>query len=70
MGPHLYRIDEDTLFVRMNGDATLESTIPYTDLCRQLVAHNGYVLSAIDLTTSGVAGAAGITIAGCPPASV
>src|SRR5690349_660839 len=50
LGPHLYRIEDDTLFVRTAGDATLESTILYTDLCRQLIAKNGYVLSLVDLT--------------------
>lgn len=37
----------------MNGDTTLESTILFTDLCRQLVAQNGYVLSVVDLTLAG-----------------
>ncbi len=55
MGPHFYYIDDDTVFVQTRGDATLESTILYTDLCRQLIAHNGYVLSIVDLTISGSA---------------
>lgn len=55
LGPHFYRIEDDTLFVRTAGDATLESAILYTDLCRLLIAKNGYVLSVIDLTVSGTA---------------
>lgn len=55
LGPHFYRIEDDTLFVRTAGDATLESAILYTDLCRQLIAKNGYVLSVVDLTVSGTA---------------
>lgn len=55
LGPHLYRIEDDTIFVRTNGNATLESTAQYTDLCRQLVAQNGYVLSIVDMAVSGVA---------------
>lgn len=53
LGPHFYRIEEDTMFVRTNGSATLDSTIQYTDLCRQLIAKNGYVISIVDMTVSG-----------------
>lgn len=55
LGPHSYRIEDDTIFVRTNGDATLESTVLYTELCKQLVAQNGYVLSVVDMAVSGVA---------------
>lgn len=55
LGPHLYRIDGDTIFVRTQGDATLESTRQYIELCKQLVAQNGYVLSVVDMTIAGVA---------------
>jgi hypothetical protein len=55
LGPHLYRIEDDTLYVQTHGDATLESTILYNDLCKQLIERNGYVLSIIDLRVAGSA---------------
>jgi hypothetical protein len=55
MGAHLYRIEDDTLFVKTQGNATLESTILYTDLCRKLITQHGYVLCVVDLRNSGMA---------------
>lgn len=55
MGSHGYRVEGDTVIVRTAGNATLESTIIYMDLLKQLIARHGYALTVVDLTHSGLA---------------
>lgn len=52
LGPHQYRVEEDLLFWRPNGEVTSEHAQGVCMLFDKLVERNGYVLWLIDAARS------------------